>query len=434
MSSDNPYGGPPSGPYGQGGQPPNPYGQGGQPQQPGPAVPPPYGYPPQQQPASGSGYSFGPFAGQPGESAPRPIPPYSTAPGPYGPGQPGTEPPKRRGKVLIIVGALVLALVLAGVAVALLNRNEPAVVQPQASQSPSDVGTTAPPTSAPPPAPTAKASDAVTGYLEALAAGRAGAALAYAAEPVAPGPLLTNAALARSRERAPLTGIEVPVVEDEQATTVTAAYTLGDTPVSTVFDVVKVGDAWKLKEVVKRVDFGIARSKSVPMLVNGVKVSGNTVNVLPGSYAFTTGLSTISYGSRNVVLVKGPTDYVDTYSLRVQITKSGKKAATSAVKKSYAKCLRSNDAAPKGCPNRWTNNEHRYDNNAVTWKQRGQDPFRRAVVKYLPGVAQVEVPLRVELSGACVFSEGRGTCSGRITGTAVALVTLTKKPLKARWL
>ena len=46
----------------------------------------------------------------------------------------------------------------------------------------------------------------------------------------------------------------------------------------------------------------------------------------------------------------------------------------------------------------------------------------------------MEVPLRVELSGACVFSEGRGTCSGRITGTAVALVTLTKKPLKARWL
>ena len=60
-------------------------------------------------------------------------------------------------------------------------------------------------------------------------------------------------------------------------------------------------------------DFGLSRSKSVPMLVNGVRVSGNTINVLPGSYAFTTGLSTISYGSRNVVLVKGPTDYVDTY-------------------------------------------------------------------------------------------------------------------------
>ena len=387
MSSDNPYGGPPSGPYGQGGQP-------WPPQQPGPAgPPPPYGYPPQQQPPPpGSGYAFGPFAGQPGgpQGGPPGQPPYGNAPGPYGPGQPPTEPPpKRRGKVLIIVGALVLALIVGAIAVALLNRDDPVATQPPAtaSQDPSGAATTAPPTSAPPPA--AKASDAVVGYLEALAAGSASAALSYAVDPVAAGPLLTDQVLAQSRARAPLSGIEVPPVDDEQATTVTAAYTLGKTAVNTVFDVVKVGDEWKLVEVVKRVDVGLSRAKSVPMVVNGVKVSGNTVNVLPGSYAFSTGLSTLSYGTKSVVLVKGPTDYVDTYSLKVQLSKAGKKAAVAATKKSYAKCLKSDDAKPKGCPNRWTNATQKYDKNSVTWKQRGKNPFRRVTVTYFGGDARL---------------------------------------------
>jgi hypothetical protein len=170
------------------------------------------------------------------------------------------------------------------------------------------------------------------------------------------------------------------------------------------------------------------------MVVNGVKVSGNNIMVLPGSYAFSTGLSTLSYGTKNVILVRGPTDYVDTYSLKVQISKAGKKAVTAVTKKSYSTCLKSDDAKPKGCPNRWTNSEQKYDKNSVTWRQLGQDPFRRVTIKPFGGVAQVGIPVKLEISGPCTFSAGRGTCSGRLTGTAVALVTLTKKPLKVRWI
>jgi len=267
-----------------------------------------------------------------------------------------------------------------------------------------------------------------------VAAGSASGALSYAVDPVTTGPLLTDQVLAQSRRRAPLSGIEVPPVDDEQATTVTAAYRLGGTAVHTVFDVVKVGDEWKLAEVVKRVDVGLSRAKSVPMLVNGVKVSGNTVNVLPGSYAFSTGLSTISYGSKSVVLVKGPTDYVDTYAVKAQLSKSGKKAAVAATKKSYAKCLKSDDARPKGCPNRWTNSSQKYDKNSVTWKQRGRNPFRRVTVTYFGGDARLVVPINLAISGPCTFSGNRGTCSGRLTGTAAAQVDLTKKRLKAHWL
>ena len=70
------------------------------------------------------------------------------------------------------------------------------------------------------------------------------------------------------------------------------------------------------------------------------------------------------------------------------MSKAGKKAAVAATKKSYAKCLKSDDAKPKGCPNRWTNTTQKYDKNSVTWKQRGKNPFRRVAVTYYGGDAE----------------------------------------------
>ena len=49
--------------------------------------------------------------------------------------------------------------------------------------------------------PAALASDAVAGYLNALAAGHAAAALAYSANPVKPGPFLTDEVLAALSDR-----------------------------------------------------------------------------------------------------------------------------------------------------------------------------------------------------------------------------------------
>ena len=133
------------------------------------------------------------------------------------------------------------------------------------------------------------------------------------------------------------------------------------------FEVVKVGDIWKLTRVVKTVELGLSRDPSVPMLINGVKVSGNTADLLPGSYAFTTGLPFVSYGSDNVVLVKSPSDYADVYSINARLSTAGKKAIRAAAKSSYRKCLRSNDARPKGCPFSWTNPVHKYRANSVKW-------------------------------------------------------------------
>ena len=216
---------------------------------------------------------------------------------------------------MIIGGVIALALILIGVVAAVLIRDEPAVTtvpSPNTSTTGSvPPGSSAPPTSAPP---AEKASDAVTGYLNALAAGDVAGALSYAADPVAAGPFLTGAVLAESAKRAPLTTVNVTPVDDDNATVVAATYKFGDTDVVENFDVVKLGDVWKLTRVVKTVELGLSRQSSVPMRINGVKVSSNTVDLLPGSYAFTTGLPYISYGSDNVVLIKSPSGDADVYS------------------------------------------------------------------------------------------------------------------------
>ena len=62
---------------------------------------------------------------------------------------------------------------------------------------------------------------------------------------------------------------------------------------------------------------------SVPVKINGVKVDQESVAVLPGSYAFTTGLPYVGYGSKNVVLVKSPYVEADTYNIQSQLTNAG---------------------------------------------------------------------------------------------------------------
>ena len=185
---------------------------------------------------------------------------------------------------------------------------------------------------------------------------------------------MTNEVLAESRDRAPLTEINVPVVEDQNATSVSATYTLGNSAVSESFDVVKVADTWKLSRAVKDLDLGFIVGGSVPVKINGVKVDQDSVAVLPGSYAFTTGLPYVGYGSKNVVLVKSPYVEADTYRIQSQLTKSGKKAVISATEKSFNKCLKAHSLNPKNCPMKF-DSKYRYTKSTITWRQTGSDPL-----------------------------------------------------------
>ncbi len=304
---------------------------------------------------------------------------------------------------------------------------EPTVIAPPPS------GTTAPST-APPPA-GALASDAVLGYLQALAAGNADAALRYAARPVTREATLSNAVLAESRRRAPVTGIRVTAVADPDATQVQASYRLGSTPVNGVFGVVKISGGWKLREVVNEFDLGLVRQKTIPMKINGATVTSDRVRVLPGSYAFSTGTRYLSYGGRNVLLVRSPDDLVNVYGLRGGLTSSGRQKVKAVAKMSYRACLRSRVPRPRNCPFRWNNSTYRFINGAVNWRQVGGDPFRKARISYSDvGGAVVSIKLNVRISGDCRFDGQRGTCRGTVTGTGVGQLRLTRSPLKFDWL
>jgi hypothetical protein len=430
MSSNNPYG--PQRPTpGQGPGPRQQSSPYGYPQQPAPPYP--------QQPAAGSpssGYSFGPFAPdqeQGGWSTDPQPGPYGDPRRPYGtgPGRPTPQQPKSNNKILIIIGAAALAVILiAVIAVVLATRGTPST-NPQGGQGTGAQQTNPSQNNVPQKA--SRPSDAVAGYLNALAAGDATAALSYAADPAPTGRLLTNEVLAQSRDRAPLTGIEVPVVDDQNAKSVSARYTLGSSPVSESFDVVKVADSWKISRAVKDLDISFIVDGSVPVKINGVKVTEESVAVLPGSYAFTTGLPYVGYGSKNVVLVKSPYGDTDTYMIQSKLTKSGKKAAISATKKSFNKCLKQHSLTPKNCPQKFRS-KYKYRKGSITWRQAGNDPFRKPAVTYSGTQARIQVPIDLKLSGSCTYQGRSGNCSGTLTGTGIAVLNVTDKPLKVKWM
>jgi hypothetical protein len=447
MSEHNPYGGPPPGPYGPGSQ---PGGQpGGAPQgwpgQGGPQGVPPQawpqgqpGYPPSgptAPPPPDGGYGFGPFA--PLSQQPNP---YAGAPGqppnlyagtPGEPGQPGGPAgPGRRSRLPLIIGAAALALVLivVGIVAAVRSSNKPTTTGtvPAASSSTGPSATSSPSAAAP----AAKASDAVSGYLKAVADGDAATAVAYGMVPPTEQTLLSAKVLADSRKRAPITSISVAEVADPNTTTVTASYKLGARQVSESFDVEKVGADWKLSQTVAALDVTGVKTGSLPLYINGAKVTKNTVYALPGAYSFTSGRKYMGYGTKNVVTVQSPSVSLDTYTVRPAVSASGKKAVLAAAKKNFNSCLKKHSLNPKGCPFRLSSGGYKIKQSTVRWKRTGADPFKKAVVASYGTEATVRIAFQVSLTASC---SGYSRCTGSTAGTNSAYFNLASDSLKLRW-
>ena len=109
---------------------------------------------------------------------------------------------------------------------------------------------------------------------------------------------MTDQVLAASVKRAPITQIDVPAVNDPAASTVSATYILGTTPVTVDYEVQQVGGVWKLAAVHKTLDLGLVRSPSFPMLINGVQVTSDAVDVLPGRVRIHDESPNLTYGSK----------------------------------------------------------------------------------------------------------------------------------------
>ena len=411
--TDNPYGGPPPDPSGKGMQPAGGTQQG------------------QPQPPS-SGYPFEPFApdqgpadpvARPGDPTVGPLEEYFARP-------PAGQRPGRGRRTLLIVGISALALIILGVGSAIV-----AINLLQARKTEPDAGTSTSPSSSASPAAGVRPSDAVVGYLTALASGNAQQALAYGQSLPTESSVLTDKALSAALKEAPLTAIEVPPVDGDNEAAVEASYKLGKRSVTETFDVVKQEDAWKLRRVAAEVDLELVRSGGVPLLINGTKVSSDLISLFPGSYEISTGRKYSDYGTESTILITSPSGFPDTSRLGVRINAKGKAAAVAAAKKSYTKCLKSDDPAPAKCPNTWTDDATKWRKGSVDWKQQGSDPFKKAKVATSGLVAQVRIPLRLEVSGTCTQGGRTGRCVGAaVTGVSISLVSLETDSPKVRWL
>jgi hypothetical protein len=204
--------------------------------------------------------------------------------------------------------------------------------------------------------------------------------------------------------------------------------------VDTSYDVVNTSGTWKLKAVHQTIDLGLVRSPSIPMLINGVKVNSDFVDLLPGSYAFTAGSPNLTYGSKNVVTITDPKGYANVLDLRYSLSDQGRRNVVSLANRSYDACLRTKVPRPRNCPFAWTNSVYRFRSGSVTWRQTGTDPFRKPRVELTGRSARVSVPLRVRISGPCTFSGTSGTCTGSVTGRAVASIRLDREKLSVVWL
>ena len=359
---------------------------------PGPGYPPP-GHPYQGQPYQGQpgpayapqGYGRPGYPPQPGPGQPPPgspsYPPQAYPGQPYGPGGPQLPPgaqqppapdrpqPEKRSRtgLLVLVGALALALVLAVVAVA---------VHAGRSGGTGGAGTSGGGASAPA---AGNASDAVQGFLEAVAANDAARALALTDQAPADKTFLTDAALQASSKLAPLSDISVPPVTDAYAYKAAASFSLGGKPYARDFTVEKAADGWKVTNGVSDVDVSYQRQETLPMIVNGTKVTSDTVSLFPGTYAFTTGSRWLSYGSSNVLTVAEGYPSLPT-RLRATLTKAGSAEVLAKTRSAFRSCLGKHELRPSGCPNRITDTRGvKVKEGTVRWRVTN-DPFRNAKV------------------------------------------------------
>lgn len=274
----------------------------------------------------------------------------------------------RRPRWPLVVGALVLAVVVgSGVWWQYLRpqQNDPDIIGPTSGKT--DV------------IKVQRGDEAVRGYLAALKAGDARTALSYG-RLGGPGSqvLLTEAALKDSLARAPIENVVVPDA-DANASQIPAQYTIGGETVNTVFKVARTDDGgWQLARTTASIQITAARSDRVPLVVNGVALPDvQYLELLPGSYHFTTGLPFLAYSEQTDIKVPSLEYAEPLRTLPLEITPEGRTALTEAGKASTTACLARQDLAPPNCPFQAANLGRPIKQSSIRWELTN-DPWSTA--------------------------------------------------------
>jgi hypothetical protein len=195
--------------------------------------------------------------------------------------------------------------------------------------------------------------EVVRRYLDALAAGDPDTALGLAQSTgTGSGRVVTKRAYAVSLREAPITDIDVPRAPDN-ATEIPASYVLGGTRVATSYRVVKQDNgSWLLNKATvtfRPVGTGVDH---LPLLVNGVSVNWeNAMELLPGRYVMSTGLTYLAYPAGNTLTVPH-LNYPDSsdHQITPTLTAAGRSAFIEAARRSLDVCVSRHELSPANCP------------------------------------------------------------------------------------
>ncbi len=199
-----------------------------------------------------------------------------------------------------------------------------------------------------PTAPDATAAGAVRGYLRALAAGDADAALGFAAAPPDDTSLLTDEMLDAALAAAPLTGLEVgEATNDAPRQFVSARYRLGDHTVSTAYEVVRQGEVWRLARVAATLDLTALRLREVPLTISGATVTSTEPALFPGTY--TVGTTAERYAVENPGFVIETTTGTPELTAELVLSETGRQEISAAGTAHLKACVKRRELNPKDC-------------------------------------------------------------------------------------
>ena len=197
--------------------------------------------------------------------------------------------------------------------------------------------------------PTGNPEDAVSSYLNALAHSDAQQALSFAKLPPTDQRMLTDEVLAASNASAPLRRIEVRTTElTDYRAQVEAGYALGEQQVTESFTVYAVGTEWKLYDVTRKVELGRLGTGDLPLRVNGVTITADSVELFPGRYEVSA--ADERYRLTNAGFVIGsPAVGPDLGAAKVELSGAGVKQIVAAATRGLNRCLAVRELQPAGC-------------------------------------------------------------------------------------
>lgn len=300
----------------------------------------PHGGAPHGQYAAPGGYQQGAYGtpgaghGQPGSygQPPQAQPPYGQPP--YAGAQPAGAPASKPNmKLIAILGGGLLALLLVGALIANMFGGKPAA-KPGATATTANAGSTTGAT-APAAGGAASADEAVKGYMDAVAAGDAAKALSFSSGTPSDATLLTDAVLAASKQKHPITNIQVS--EGASKYERTATFTVDGKQYTQGFFVTSGGgNTYTLQKPAVDVSLGQMPVNAVGLTVNGVEVKGQKFSLFPGVYDLGTKNANFTASSPTLA-VQSKYDSLSS-EVTAKLSATGDAAARKAAKDQIAKC------------------------------------------------------------------------------------------------